>query len=71
LCWLVQGLDLLQQDALGGSGSRGYGRITFKDLTLSKPGADPLKLDNMFSGHAFDPGKPNADLRNAIAVLVG
>lgn len=29
---LLYGLNLLQNDALGGSGSRGYGRIEFKDL---------------------------------------
>jgi len=27
--WLLQGLWLLSQDALGGSGSRGYGKISF------------------------------------------
>lgn len=29
---LKKGLDLLAKDALGGSGSRGYGRIRFEDL---------------------------------------
>ena len=35
---LLRGLKLLQMDALGGSGSRGYGRITFKfnDDTVNK-----------------------------------
>lgn len=27
--WLLHGLWLLEQDALGGSGSRGYGQIKF------------------------------------------
>ncbi|MCZ2152999.1 MAG: hypothetical protein LC114_03690 [Bryobacterales bacterium] len=31
---LFQGMRLLEQDALGSSGSRGYGRVAFKDLTL-------------------------------------
>lgn len=31
--WLLRGLKLLELDALGGSGSRGYGRIKFEDLT--------------------------------------
>ncbi len=31
--YLLRGLKLLQMDALGGNGSRGYGRIEFKDLT--------------------------------------
>lgn len=70
LCWLVQALDLLQQDALGGSGSRGYGRVAFENLKLSVPGRDPLVLDNMFSGHSFDPERPNAELRQAIAAAV-
>jgi CRISPR-associated protein Csm3 len=32
--WLVAGMKLLEQDALGGSGSRGYGRVRFEQLTL-------------------------------------
>jgi CRISPR-associated protein Csm3 len=32
---IVTGLYLLQEDALGGSGSRGYGKIEFVDLTLN------------------------------------
>ncbi len=28
--FLIEGLRLLQMDALGGSGSRGYGKIEFK-----------------------------------------
>lgn len=31
---LQEGLKLLEKDALGGSGSRGYGKIQFKDLYL-------------------------------------
>jgi len=31
--YLLKGLQLLQDDALGGSGSRGYGQILFKNLT--------------------------------------
>lgn len=31
---LFQGMKLLEQDALGSSGSRGYGRVSFEDLTL-------------------------------------
>lgn len=31
---LFQGMKLLEQDALGSSGSRGYGRICFEDLSL-------------------------------------
>lgn len=33
--YLVSGLSLLEDDYLGGNGSRGYGRIAFKDLEIS------------------------------------
>lgn len=32
--WLITAMKLLEHDALGGSGSRGYGRVRFTDLTL-------------------------------------
>jgi CRISPR-associated protein Csm3 len=38
---LLVGLKLLELDSLGGSGSRGYGKVAFRDLTLD--GA-PLEL---------------------------
>ena len=31
---LAEGIQLLQLDYLGGSGSRGYGKVQFKDLTI-------------------------------------
>lgn len=31
---LIKGLKLLEMDAIGGSGSRGYGRIRFQDLKM-------------------------------------
>jgi len=37
LNWLIGGLGLLEQDALGGSGSRGYGRVSFEDLVVTLP----------------------------------
>ena len=33
---LADGLELLQPDYLGGSGSRGYGRVSFRNFTLKK-----------------------------------
>lgn len=33
--WLVTAMKLLEHDALGGSGSRGYGRVRFTGLTLN------------------------------------
>jgi CRISPR-associated protein Csm3 len=35
---LVQGLRLLELDYLGGYGSRGYGKIVFENLTMTKEG---------------------------------
>ena len=63
LNWLILGLALLEQDALGGSGSRGYGRIAFENLTLEVPEREPLALDNRFRGHRFDRAQPPAILR--------
>lgn len=60
LNWLLQGLDFLEQDALGGSGSRGYGRVRFHDLTVAYEAQEPIRIDNAFRGHAFDREKPPA-----------
>ncbi|WP_114374600.1 type III-A CRISPR-associated RAMP protein Csm3 [Elioraea thermophila] len=61
LNWTLQALDLLEQDALGGSGSRGYGRIAFDNLHLQVPGREtPITLDNRFRGHRFDRACPAA-----------
>lgn len=47
---LLDGLKLLELDSLGGSGSRGYGKIAFRDMTLDGgcietrlQGRDPFK----------------------------
>jgi CRISPR-associated protein Csm3 len=37
LNWTIAGLGLIEQDALGGSGSRGYGRVSFEDLEITLP----------------------------------
>lgn len=60
LAWFIQALDLIEQDALGGSGSRGYGRVKFTDLTLRQPGREKHSLDNVFRSHRFDPAAPPA-----------
>ncbi len=44
LNWLVAGLGLLEQDALGGSGSRGYGRVSFEDLVVTLPDGSEQRL---------------------------
>lgn len=31
---VIEGLNLIQDDALGGSGSRGYGKVEFKDINI-------------------------------------
>ncbi|MCS6891308.1 MAG: type III-A CRISPR-associated RAMP protein Csm3 [Rhodovarius sp.] len=63
LNWLIQGLALLEEDALGGSGSRGYGRIAFEELVLHAPEREAVALDNRFRGHRFDRARPPAILR--------
>jgi CRISPR-associated protein Csm3 len=57
LNWLLAGLHLLEQDALGGSGSRGYGRIAFEDLTVFGDGLaeDGQKLGGAYRLNRFDP----------------
>lgn len=41
---LCEGLKLLELDGIGGSGSRGYGKIKFHDLTLNN---EPIELDSL------------------------
>ncbi|MDR0822170.1 MAG: type III-A CRISPR-associated RAMP protein Csm3 [Endomicrobium sp.] len=41
---ILKGLKLLELDALGGSGSRGYGRVEFKDLKI---GGENLSLNEV------------------------
>jgi CRISPR-associated protein Csm3 len=60
LNWTLQGLALLEEDALGGSGSRGYGRIAFENLCLHVPERAPIALDNRVRGHRFDRMAPPA-----------
>jgi len=45
---LLKGLKLLEMDALGGSGSRGYGRIKFEQLKLNGE-------DKMYNFNSMDP----------------
>ncbi len=57
LNWLLQGLAMLEEDALGGSGSRGYGRIAFEDLQVAFDGEVTRLDNNAFRGRRFDPAK--------------
>lgn len=54
LNWLLAGLSLLEQDALGGSGSRGYGRIRFEDLVFRGLDGDARPLGDTFRVARFD-----------------
>lgn len=36
LKYVKEGIKLIEEDALGGSGSRGYGKVIFKDLKITK-----------------------------------
>ncbi len=55
LNWLLAGLSLLEQDALGGSGSRGYGRVAFEDLRIRKPDGSEEEIGARFRVNRFDP----------------
>jgi CRISPR-associated protein Csm3 len=66
LAWFIQGLDLLELDALGGSGSRGYGRVRFENLTLTGLDGSSQTLDNVFRGHVFSRDNPPKDLSDVI-----
>ena len=66
LAWFVQGLDLLEQDALGGSGSRGYGQVKFRDLRLNFPGSEVKSLDNVFRGHVFSSEAPSPEVMHIL-----
>lgn len=47
--YVLDGLKLLELDALGGSGSRGYGRVKFVELTLDgQPWQETLDKHNVF-----------------------
>ena len=35
--YVLQGMKLVQMDTLGGSGSRGYGKVKFEDVTVTYP----------------------------------
>lgn len=59
LNWLIAGLGLLEQDALGGSGSRGYGRVEFRDLQVTLPGRDePQPIGTSHRVNRFSPTEP-------------
>jgi CRISPR-associated protein Csm3 len=50
LNWFVHGLRLLEEDALGGSGSRGYGRIKFKDMRVARDEGGEVPFQDKFEG---------------------
>jgi CRISPR-associated protein Csm3 len=52
--WLLAALSLLEHDALGGSGSRGYGRVTFEDLKVRKPDGEEAMLGAKYRVNRFD-----------------
>ncbi len=66
LAWLIQALDLLEQDALGGSGSRGYGQVRFENLVLRGPEGREVRLDG--NEHGFR-GHPFSDKAPAVAIM--
>ncbi len=57
LNWLLAGLHLLEQDALGGSGSRGYGRVAFENLRVIGDGLPETgqEIGTAYRVNRFDP----------------
>lgn len=53
LNWLIAGLGLLEQDALGGSGSRGYGRVSFEGLKVTLPDRSPQEIGTAHRLNSF------------------
>jgi CRISPR-associated protein Csm3 len=66
LAWFIQALDLIEQDALGGSGSRGYGQVRFEGLKLIDSEGGEHNLDNCFRGHRFDPSDPPVEILGVV-----
>jgi CRISPR-associated protein Csm3 len=66
LAWFIQALGLIEQDALGGSGSRGYGQVVFQDLKLTGFDGVPHPLDNAFRAAHFDPKAPPAQILSIV-----
>lgn len=57
LNWTIAGLGLIEQDALGGSGSRGYGRVSFEDLEITLPDGRKESIAGRHRLNRFDPAK--------------
>ena len=55
LAWFIQALHLIEQDALGGSGSRGYGQVVFRDLRLQGPRRRRTPARQCLQGRAVRP----------------
>jgi CRISPR-associated protein Csm3 len=49
---ILKGLELLQNDALGGSGSRGYGQIVFENLTDEN--GKPIDLQKLIMDESLE-----------------
>lgn len=74
---VLKGMELLQDDYLGGSGSRGYGQIAFQALTMTfksrecyeKAGKDPIVIDIPENADIKDVRQLNyvEQIRNAIS----
>jgi len=61
LNWFLHGLKLLEQDSLGGSGSRGYGRVRLRDLAVHRASGEVQEVQQAFDKLAgFDPDRPPA-----------
>ena len=58
--WLLAGLSLLEQEGLGGSVSRGYGRVQFEQLRVRKFDGEETDISERFRVNRLDPKNPPA-----------
>ncbi len=74
LAWLIQGFDFLENDSLGGSGSRGYGQVKFENVYISGSEENKKRLDGnevKFRDKTFSPDKPDSELEKAVDAVLG
>ena len=73
--FLISGLNLLEDDYLGGSGSRGYGRIEFRDVEISLKTLEDYQETNqrqvLYSGILEDFPKQKDDFERKLLIKLG
>jgi len=66
---IIKAMRLLEDDYLGGSGSRGYGQIKFKDITIERKNREEYEKDNISQKIQKGGELKNIDLEELIKKL--